>query len=125
MIGDDRSADLAAAMMDFRRARSEILPAELFAEPAWDLLLELFVADANGTELSGADVSKRCNIAPSVLSRWLCHLSQCQLIIGDGTGDLTDPLTLSGEGLASMERAMTHAYNLQAALKDVEPPKML
>ena len=125
MIGDDRSANLAAAMVNFRRARSEILPAELFAEPAWDLLLELFVADANGTQLTGADVSKRCNIAPSVLSRWLRHLSKCRLIIGDGTGDLTDPLTLSGEGMASMERAMARAYNLQVALKGMEPPKML
>ena len=125
MISDDRSANLAAAMAEFRRTRSDSLPAELFAEPAWDLLLELYVADAKGARLTGADVSKRCNIQPGVLSRWLRYLSKCGLVIGDGTGDLTDPLTLSGEGMVRMERAMARARDLQVALADMNFPKLL
>ena len=121
MIGNDRSANLAKAITDFRHARSKILSSEMFGEPAWELLLELFVADAGGHRLTGVEVSQRCNIAPSVLSRWLRYLSKSGLIIGDGTGDLTDPLTLSGEGMLSMERAMAHAHDLQTALSGTNP----
>ena len=46
VVENDPSASLAAAMLEFHRTRSSILPPELFAEPAWDLLLELFIADA-------------------------------------------------------------------------------
>jgi hypothetical protein len=121
MIGNDRFANVAEAISNFRHARSRILPAEMFGEPAWDVLLELFVADAEGRRLTGVQVSQRCNISPSVLSRWLRYLSKSGLIIGDGTGDLADPLTLSAEGMLGMERAMAHAYDLQTALSATKP----
>jgi hypothetical protein len=121
MIGNDRSANMAMAMLDFRHTRSKMLPLDMFGEPAWILLLELFVADAQGHRLTGREVSQRCNISASVLSRWLRYLSKCDLIVGDGTGDLTDTLTLSGKGMMSMERAMTHAYDLQTVLSGTNP----
>jgi hypothetical protein len=107
---------MAASMLDFRRARSTALPADLFGEPAWDLLLELFVADAKGQHLTGRDVSRRCNIPASVLSRWLIHLAKIDLIIGDGDGNLDDLLTLSGKALESVEQTMERAFSLQSAL---------
>ncbi|WP_137897478.1 hypothetical protein [Sphingomonas sp. 2SG] len=90
-------------MLEFRRARETVFPKEIFGEPGWDLLIELFIADAKGRRLTGSDVSARNNIAPSTLSRWLIHLSKSGYIVGDGTGDLDDALVLSPLGLAHFE----------------------
>ena len=116
MEARDRAAATAEAILKFRRIRSEILPRELFAEPGWDLLLELFVADANGHRLTARVVSERDNILPSVLSRWLIHLTQIGFIVGDGDGNLDDPLTLSGKALDTIEFVMAKADELRESV---------
>ena len=117
MVGNDRSASLANAMIAFRRTRAQILPAELFGEPAWDLLLQLYVADARGLRLTGADVCRNSNVPPGAMSRWLRLLSERGLLVGDGSGDLTDELTLSGEGMTLMEKTLASATDLQITLE--------
>ena len=114
VVENDPSASLAAAMLEFRRTRSSILPPELFAEPAWDLLLELFIADAEGRRLTARQVCIRAGIAPSVMSHWLKHLSQSGFVTGDGEGDLDDLLTMSAGMLDSMEKMMDRAQTLRA-----------
>ena len=114
VVENDPSASLAAAMLEFRRTRSSILPPELFAEPAWDLLLELFIADAEGRRLTARQVCIRSGIAPSVMSHWLKHLPQSGFVTGDGQGDLDDLLTMSAGMLDSMEAMMEHAQSLRA-----------
>ena len=116
MLKNDHMASLAAAILDFRRSRSKILPPDLFAEPAWDLLLELFVADAEGRRLTARHVCDRANVPPSVMSRWLKHLSQSGFVVGDGKGDLDDLLTLSAGMMAKMEDMMAHARQLQSTV---------
>jgi Mn-dependent DtxR family transcriptional regulator len=109
VIDNDEVANLAALMLAFRRTRAEELPPSLFGEPSWDFLLELFIADARGVRMTGRQISERFNISESVASRWLKHLSAEGLVIGDGDGDLDDELTLSGTGMAKMERLMEKA----------------
>lgn len=116
MQGIDSAAAIAAAMLEFRRGRSEMLSSDLFGEAAWDLLLELFVADAKGQHLTGRDVGLRSKIPPAVLSRWLIHLTKIGLVVGDGDGNLDVTLTLSGKALESLEQAMDRARILTAAL---------
>lgn len=109
MEGRDLSAVTADVILRFRRIRSEIMPRELFNEPGWDLLLELFVADANGQRITAREVSDRNNIPASILSRWLMHLTQIGFIIGDGDGNLDDQLTLSGKAFDIIESVMAKA----------------
>ena len=116
MRNRDRAAATADAILRFRRIRSEILPTELFSEPGWDLLLELFVADAHGHRLTARDVSDRANIPPTVLSRWLIHLTKIGFIVGDGDGNLDDSLTLSGKALDVIEAAMFRANEVRESV---------
>lgn len=118
MRGDDKAAELASAIIDFRRVRLEVLPREFFGEPAWEMLLELFLADAKGLRLTGRQVSERWGITEGVMSRWLMHLGQAGFIVGDGTGNLADELTLSGDGMARMERVMAHAAEFKRLVDD-------
>lgn len=113
MIDHDEAADLAAFMLAFRRSRTEELPASLFGEPSWDFLLELFIADARSVRMTGRDISELHRIPAAVASRWLLHLTAEGLIVGDGTGDLDDPLTLSGAAIGKMERLLYKASVLK------------
>lgn len=117
MAKRDQSAATAEAILKFRRIRSAILPRELFAEPGWDLLLELFVADANGHRLTARDVADRDNIPPTVLSYWLIHLTKIGFIVGDGDGNLDDLLTLSGKALNILETAMDSANEVRESVE--------
>lgn len=117
MATRDRAAATADAILKFRRIRSEILPRELFSEPGWDLLLELFVADAHGHRLTARGVSDRNEIPPTVLSRWLLHLTQIGYIVGDGDGNIDDPLTLSGKALDVIEAVLAKANEFQEAVE--------
>ncbi len=117
MEARDRSAATADAILTFRRIRSEMMPRELFSEPGWDLLLELFVDNANGHRVTAREVSERDNIPGTVLARWLMHLTQIGFIIGDGDGNLDDQLTLSGKALDIIEAVMAKADLLREAVK--------
>lgn len=113
VIDHDEVANLAALMLAFRRSRAEELPRSLFGEPSWDYLLELFIADARGVRMTGRQISERHQISSAVASRWLMHLTAEGLIIGDGTGNLDDELTLSGTALEKMERLLQKANALK------------
>lgn len=115
MQDHDRTARTAAALLGFRRERSRYLPAELFHEPAWDLLLELFVADSEGRRLTGRHVSEKMRVPSGVMSRWLVHLSRVDLLVGDGSGNLDDELTLSGQAFDKLERLLMYAREVNAA----------
>jgi hypothetical protein len=96
-------------MLAFRRGRTKELLRSLFGEPSWDFFLKLFVADARGVRMTRRQISERHQISPAVASRWLLHLSAEGLIIGDGSGDLDDELTLSGTAMEKMERLLQTA----------------
>ncbi len=53
------------------------------------------------------------------MSRWLKHLTAEGLLVGDGTGNLDDELTLSGAGMAKMEVVLAEAR----ILKDTFVPR--
>jgi hypothetical protein len=49
--------------------------------------------------------------------RWLMHLTQIGFIVGDGDGNLDDPLTLSGKALDTIESVMAKADELREAVQ--------
>lgn len=113
MIRYDEAANLASLILEFRRSRLQELPPALFGEPGWDFLLELFVADAQGTRITGQQICERCSISAPATSRWLMYLTAEGLIIGDGSGNLDDDLTLSASALKKIESLLSKV-SLQA-----------
>jgi hypothetical protein len=64
-------AHVARKIIANRRSRSEQLPAELFSEPAWDILLDLFIARMEQQQIS---ISSACLASPvptTTALRWL------------------------------------------------------
>lgn len=110
----DAAESTAATILKCRRLRTELFPGEMFGEPAWDILLELFVAGAMGQRLNGREISRRTNGSPPVISRWMMHLDSEGFISGGEAGDLDAVLSLSPEALTGIEQVMNRAGTAQA-----------
>lgn len=75
-----REAKLVRAAILARRTRDNIFPAELFSDPAWDMLLDLYLASLEDRRLSVTDACVG-SIAPQTTAlRWLDALCACSLV---------------------------------------------
>lgn len=89
-----------------RRARELCFPAGLFADPAWDILLDLTVARIERQDLSVTDVCVAAAVPQTTALRWIGTLEREGLI--DRTPDPRDSrrviVRLSEDGWERMER---------------------
>ncbi|WP_267394662.1 MULTISPECIES: hypothetical protein [unclassified Sphingomonas] len=73
--GPEEPSDLdrARALFAQRRARDAAAgqDADLFSDPAWDILLALFIAHAEGRSLADTDACATACVAPAAALRWL------------------------------------------------------
>ena len=64
-----------------RRARSRYLPEELFAEPAWDMLLDLLRCELRGRRLSTSDLCLAAGVPGTTALRWISAMVQKGVLI--------------------------------------------
>jgi len=76
-----RAALATKAYLKVRRARESLFPCELFGEAAWDILLDLYVNDAQGKSVSISDACIASGVAPTTGLRWINKLLEAGLII--------------------------------------------
>ena len=67
-------------ILRLRRARSELLGQNLFADPAWDIMLQLFAAKLKGRTLKLTDLVT--DASPSTVARWAAVLEERGLVSG-------------------------------------------
>lgn len=100
-------ATTVRAMIRARRARDRFFPAEIFGDPAWDMLLDLFAAQIEGTEVSVSSLCIAAAVPTTTALRWIRNL--CEAGLFDRTPDPADArrafITLAGTTAAAM-----HAY---------------
>lgn len=79
---DDPSflAQFASALLCARRLRENVLPSSLFADPAWDMLLDLYVHNVTGRRVSVQDACQASHVPPTTALRWLDLLASEGLI---------------------------------------------
>lgn len=92
--------DIVAA----RRARGAILGNDLFADPAWDILLELYAASLAQRRVSVSELSAASTVPATTSLRWIDKLESAGLLTR--TGDPLDSrrvwVELSADGRARM-----------------------
>lgn len=76
-----RTARVAESILRQRRRRNEYFRASLFAEPAWDMLLELYVRDSSGASATAAQLLMATVTPTSTATRWLALLEDDGWII--------------------------------------------
>ena len=71
----------ALRMIEERRRRNTVFGAEYFGEPAWDLLLELFVSHQRGERVAQKVVALGAQLPSSTMSRYIAILEQAGMVI--------------------------------------------
>jgi hypothetical protein len=67
---------LVKDILRFRRLRNSLLGGDLFGEPAWDILLEIFAADWSGEKLSVSGACYVSGVPSSTALRWIARLER-------------------------------------------------
>lgn len=100
------NAELAREIYATRRRRSAIFgDPELFGEPAWDILLDLYVAHAEGKPVSVSSACIGSAAPPTTGLRWLGVLAEHDLILREHDPDDQRRVLvgLTEAGLAAMD----------------------
>ncbi|HEX8643743.1 MAG TPA: winged helix DNA-binding protein [Allosphingosinicella sp.] len=75
------SAATVRHLIALRRLRGEYLPTQLFADPAWDMLLDLYVAQLEGRRVSVSSLCVASQVPATTALRWIKVLEERQLIV--------------------------------------------
>lgn len=106
------SADFAGQLWWERRLRNRYFPAELFGEPAWDLLLDLLVAAKEGRAVRLSKAHLGACVAPSMAERRAKALVDLGVLatglIKPGSRILH--LTLTASAKAKLERLLEETW---------------
>lgn len=106
--GPDRvTEDHVLSILAARRGREASFGRELFADPAWDMLLELYAAKLGRRRMSFQDLTRSIDIPPSTVARWLAALERREMVVSS-TDAGRDWVDLSSDGVAAMRRLLDY-----------------
>jgi hypothetical protein len=71
---------IARRYLASRRRRSQILTTDLFADPAWDMLIDLFAAWGEGRRVSVSSVCAASGVPRSTALRWVPDMERQGLV---------------------------------------------
>jgi DNA-binding MarR family transcriptional regulator len=100
-VADER---IIRDIVSARRARETILGGDLFADPAWDLLLELYAASLAQRRVSNSDLSIASTVPATTSLRWIDKLESAGLAtrIGDPLDSRRVWVEISADGRIRM-----------------------
>ena len=92
------------AILKIRRARDQYFPRDMFADPAWDMLLALYAARLGQRRMSVGDLCQAAAVPATTALRWIATLQSNGLI--ERSADPLDGrrfyLSLTASGLDAM-----------------------
>jgi DNA-binding MarR family transcriptional regulator len=102
--------DHIRSILIVRRARDETFGAHLFAEPAWDVLLELYAATLGGRPMKLRDIALAISVPASTTARWIAALAERGLIASHADPNEPDVpnIGLTERGAAQMKQLADH-----------------
>lgn len=77
----DVDVDHLNRYLKLRKRRGQLLGESLFADPAWDVLLDLFVAEYAGRKVSVSSACLAAGVPLSTALRWLSKLEAKGLVV--------------------------------------------
>lgn len=89
-----------------RQARAKFFDAELFADPAWDMLLDLAAAEGEGTRVSVTSLCIASGVPPTTALRWVRQMTENGLFerIDDPSDKRRAFISLSAKSRDAMAR---------------------
>jgi hypothetical protein len=114
--GQERPIDAARvrAIIRARRLRDQFLGADLFADPAWDMLLDLMAARLEGQRVPVSSLCMAAAVPPTTALRWIKVLSEQGIFVR--TADPQDGrriyIELADEVAAALEAYLKAAHRI-------------
>lgn len=112
----DGEAQVSAAMVRrlirLRRDRERHFPADLFGDPAWDMLLDLTAARAEGAQVSVTSLCIAAGVPATTALRWLTQMVEAGLFIR-----VPDPADKRRAFIALSDRSLTAMAGYFASLR--------
>lgn len=108
----DQAAKIAVvrALIQQRRLRDRFLPGDLFHEPAWDMLLALYLCWHESRVVNVKALIGMTEAPVTTGQRWIDHLAKLGLVIR--TTDMVDrrriEVAISDAGLAAIDDYLSH-----------------
>ena len=89
-----------------RRLRDQYFPKDLFADPAWDMLLDLFAARLEGMTVSVSSLCIAAAVPPTTALRWITAMTDAGLLMRreDPSDRRRAFVALTAQAVAGMER---------------------
>ena len=77
--------DELRAMFRVRRHRDRFFPGDLFADPAWDMIIDLMAAREAGKRVSVSSLCIAASVPPTTALRWITNLAERGIVsrVGD------------------------------------------
>jgi hypothetical protein len=75
------SPALIRGIIKQRRLRDSFFPSELFADPAWDILLDLMAARLEGKPVSVSSLCIAAAVPPTTALRWITAMTHNQMLV--------------------------------------------
>lgn len=72
---------LVRKILRHREMRRQFFEAELFGDPAWDILLDLVAARAEHKRVSVTSLCIASGVPPTTALRWIAHMTQLGLLV--------------------------------------------
>jgi hypothetical protein len=91
-------------MYDERCRRRTFVPPELLVDPAWDILLWVFIETEHGRRVTHLAAATAAWVGPDVGRRWITALQKAGLIVPWWADDGDDYVVLSDIGYRDMQR---------------------
>ncbi|OYW48023.1 MAG: hypothetical protein B7Y36_08880 [Novosphingobium sp. 28-62-57] len=103
-----RHAAIAREVYAARRRRHKALPADLFGEPTWDILLDLYIAMREDRRVPTTSACIGAHVPPTTALRWLRILETRGLIEreDDGRDGRRTFVRLTRHGIDAMDRTL-------------------
>lgn len=79
-LSDDQLATIATSLYRLRQLRKKYFEASLLADPAWDMLLDLFIAAVRGARVATTSLCLAANVPQATGLRWIASLQQHGLV---------------------------------------------
>jgi len=91
--------EVAKYLYRFRRRRDDIFPKRLFSDPAWDILLDLYISEVEGKKISITSACAASNVPLTTALRWIGVLEDRGLVIryDDPTDNRRSFVRITGE----------------------------
>jgi DNA-binding MarR family transcriptional regulator len=80
-VDDDLNAKAIRDIIKLRRMRDDHFKSELFADPAWDILLDLMAARLEGKSVSVSSLCIAAAVPPTTALRWVTGMTESGMLV--------------------------------------------